>query len=90
MGIAKLVLSWTNDTEISDVKDSGRLPPSVPNGQRVYAVGDIHGRADLLADLHRMIQRDAESAPGTPVIIYLGDYIDRGEQNREVLEILAH
>jgi serine/threonine protein phosphatase 1 len=35
-----------------------RLPPRVPDGERVYAVGDIHGRADLLAQLQDQILAD--------------------------------
>lgn len=62
--------------------------PQVPPGTRVYAIGDIHGRADLLADLHRTILADAENAPERRVAIYLGDYVDRGLQSRLVLDTL--
>jgi diadenosine tetraphosphatase ApaH/serine/threonine PP2A family protein phosphatase len=62
----------------------------VPDGLRVYAVGDIHGRVDLLRSLHRRILADARSAqPGTRLLaVYLGDYIDRGLHSREVIELL--
>ena len=40
-----------------------RRMPAIPTGHRVYAIGDIHGRADLLAQLHRQIQEDAANAP---------------------------
>lgn len=62
--------------------------PQVPDGSRIYAIGDIHGRADLLADLHRAILADAVNAPRRRVIIYLGDYVDRGMQSREVVKLL--
>jgi|AntRauTorcE11898_2_1112593.scaffolds.fasta_scaffold02795_3 serine/threonine protein phosphatase 1 len=48
------------------------------------AIGDIHGRADLLGDLERRLEAEC---PGWPVV-FLGDYVDRGEQSREVLERL--
>lgn len=61
----------------------------VPDGSRVYAIGDIHGRADLLADLHSRILRDMLSFDGArKVIVYLGDYVDRGLQSREVIDLL--
>lgn len=65
-----------------------RKPPSVPEGTRVYAVGDIHGRADLLKALHGMIAEDAQDFPGAKKIVYLGDAIDRGDDSRGVLNIL--
>lgn len=55
----------------------------------VYAVGDIHGRIDLLEDLEARIVRDAAGRSETRrVIVYLGDYVDRGYQSREVLDHL--
>jgi serine/threonine protein phosphatase 1 len=62
--------------------------PRVPSGTRVYAIGDIHGRADLLDELHRAILADADSAPERRVAIYLGDYVDRGLQSRLVVDML--
>ena len=67
-------------------------PARVPPGVCVYAIGDIHGRADLLAEMHRLIVEDsAHITPGTnKVVIYLGDYVDRGLQSREVLDLLIY
>jgi serine/threonine protein phosphatase 1 len=63
--------------------------PRVPEGTRVYAIGDIHGRLDLLTELERRIVDDAASAAATRnAIVYLGDYVDRGSQSREVVERL--
>jgi len=63
--------------------------PEVPEGTRVYAVGDIHGCTDLLRDLHDAILEDAEgAAPARRVAVYLGDYVDRGPDPRGVLNIL--
>jgi serine/threonine protein phosphatase 1 len=51
----------------------------VPEGRRVYAIGDIHGRADLLKRLQRKILQDVKEAPALEnTVVYLGDYLDRG------------
>ena len=61
----------------------------VPNGVRLYAVGDIHGRADLLGYLHARIRLDASDAPEpTKVVVYLGDYVDRGPDSRGVVDLI--
>jgi serine/threonine protein phosphatase 1 len=62
----------------------------VPSGRRVYAVGDIHGRADLLVRLLEILREDASRGEytGRPILICLGDYVDRGFQSREVINIL--
>ena len=66
-----------------------RLPPRVPDGERVYAVGDIHGRADLLAQLQDQILADAAGrAPARQTVVYLGDYVDRGPQSPVVIDRL--
>jgi serine/threonine protein phosphatase 1 len=67
-------------------------PARVPPGACVYAVGDVHGRADLLAEMHRLIAADAASlTPGTgKVVVYLGDYVDRGLESRRVLDLLIN
>ncbi len=63
--------------------------PCVPEGSRVYAIGDIHGRADLLGRLHEMVAADARAASEPrKVIVYLGDYVDRGRDSRGVIEEL--
>jgi serine/threonine protein phosphatase 1 len=67
--------------------------PAIPPGQRVYAVGDIHGRADLFAQLIEAIENDDRisntAAPARTTIILLGDLIDRGPDSRTVLEMAA-
>lgn len=64
---------------------------AAPSGSRLYVVGDIHGRADLLSDMHRMIRADRESnLPDRAVVIYLGDYIDRGAASSDVLDIILN
>ena len=68
---------------------SRRSAAAVPAGRCVYAIGDIHGRADLLARMHDMILADADAAPeADKVVVYLGDYVDRGLSSREVIDLL--
>jgi len=62
----------------------------VPQGRCVYAIGDIHGRLDLLEELHGLIQEDAAEAKAPErVLVYLGDYVDRGPDSAGVIEQLA-
>jgi serine/threonine protein phosphatase 1 len=69
---------------------TAKSPPAVAPDLRLYAIGDIHGRADLLRRLHDMIRDDAAGAPeARRRVVYLGDYIDRGPQTREVLDLLV-
>jgi serine/threonine protein phosphatase 1 len=63
--------------------------PRVPSGRRIYAVGDVHGRADLLSDLFMRIDDDLEVRPtADSVQVFLGDYIDRGASSRQVIDLL--
>jgi serine/threonine protein phosphatase 1 len=63
--------------------------PLVPAGRRIYAIGDIHGRADLLADLLSRIDSDLKERPTPGAIeVFIGDYIDRGPDSRQVIDLL--
>jgi serine/threonine protein phosphatase 1 len=63
--------------------------PPAPEGCTIYAIGDIHGRADLLAHVHTMIDQDKTLANcERKVEIYLGDYIDRGSNSATVISRL--
>jgi len=63
----------------------------VPPDLRLYAIGDIHGRVDLLDTLHEQIVADAAAANAREnVIVYLGDYVDRGLGSKAVLERLVN
>ncbi|MCR9194043.1 MAG: serine/threonine protein phosphatase [Hyphomonas sp.] len=62
--------------------------PELPIESPVYAIGDVHGRADLLHALIDVIVDDSRSSPNRPHLVFLGDYIDRGFQSREVLSTL--
>lgn len=59
--------------------------------ERLYAIGDIHGRLDLLEALIAEIDADLATAPPQRPfrLLFLGDYIDRGPASRDVLERLA-
>jgi serine/threonine protein phosphatase 1 len=63
--------------------------PSLPVGLRVYAIGDIHGRLDLLNQLLSLINADIAQFPAVrPVYVFLGDYIDRGPWSCETIDRL--
>lgn len=59
---------------------------AVPAGERVYAIGDIHGRLDLFRDLVQAIEADdAARGPANTTFILLGDLIDRGPDSAGVV-----
>lgn len=58
--------------------------------KRIYVIGDIHGRLDLLDRLIDKIDRDAKKLGSNCLTVTLGDYIDRGPDSRGVLERLMH
>jgi len=63
---------------------------SFPESGRLYVIGDIHGRSDLLDHMVREISRDLEVNPAAECLtVTLGDYIDRGPDSRGVLDRLA-
>lgn len=65
-------------------------PPSAPPGSVIYAIGDIHGESGKLDLLHSMIQADAGRRDAErKVVVYLGDYVDRGPDCAGVVERLA-
>src|ERR1700755_3412847 len=64
--------------------------PAVPAGQRVYAIGDVHGRFDLLGDLLGRIEQHQGARPKAQTfLVFLGDLIDRGPDSRAVIDFLA-
>ena len=62
----------------------------IPESEVVYAIGDIHGRDDLLARLHESIEREISEgeAERSVTVVYLGDYVDRGPDSRAVIDRL--
>src|SRR6185312_9901074 len=90
---------------VAGPKRSAARTSSIPDGALVYAVGDIHGCCDLLRLLIEKIgadcgswpdaggRRDASAHPnagGRPIVIFLGDYIDRGPDSRGVIELFLN
>jgi hypothetical protein len=68
---------------------ASRVPASLPTGVRIYAVGDIHGRSDLLSRVLRGIGADCRRRPADrSITLFIGDYIDRGPDSRSVLDLL--
>lgn len=66
-----------------------RTNPRIPENKRIYAVGDVHGRADLVSALFERIDEDLKARPIPQSLqVFLGDYIDRGPDSRAVLELL--
>ena len=60
-----------------------------PEGVRLYAIGDVHGRLDLLAAMHRRIESELEWKPVRDWrVIHLGDYVDRGPESKGVIDFL--
>lgn len=73
----------------TSVNRAGNRVTRVPEGTCIYAIGDIHGRFDLLCDLLEQIREDASTLPdGTErTLVFLGDYIDRGFQSRQIVDL---
>jgi serine/threonine protein phosphatase 1 len=71
-------------------KTSQKAPPRLPNGIRIYAIGDIHGCVNLLDQTFQRIDADLAQNPAAQSIeVFLGDYIDRGPASRQVLDRLV-
>ncbi|RYG61375.1 MAG: serine/threonine protein phosphatase [Alphaproteobacteria bacterium] len=66
-----------------------RIAASIPAGQRVYAIGDIHGRSDLLAEMLELIKADAQNYKGQVTFVGIGDYIDRGPDSKGCVDLLT-
>ena len=65
-------------------------PASLSPGQRVYAIGDIHGCLDRLAAVHEQIADDLAARPvDDSILVHLGDYVDRGLDSAQVVDWLS-
>lgn len=68
----------TNDLSIA--------PALLPEGLRVYAIGDVHGCARMLCAMHKLVAADAARRPAERmVLLHLGDYVDRGPDSAAVI-----
>lgn len=75
---------WKRSSKMAPV---ARTNFAIPDGQRVYAVGDIHGRDDLFALIMDLIHADnAARGPANVTLVLLGDLVDRGPHSAEVVE----
>ena len=60
----------------------------VPDGERWYVIGDVHGRRDLLEELQAAIEQDdAQGAPARTTVVFLGDLVDRGPDSAGVIKL---
>ncbi len=62
-----------------------------PDGRVGFAVGDIHGRADLLTEMMTLLEERAEEERrdgAKPIVVFLGDYVDRGPHSPAVIDLL--
>ena len=65
-------------------------PATLPPDQRVYAIGDVHGCLDRLTAMHALIADDLAERPiAEPLLVHLGDYVDRGTDSAGVIALLA-
>jgi serine/threonine protein phosphatase 1 len=64
-------------------------PGRLPEGRRIYAIGDIHGCDVQLGNLHELIAKDLVQRPiEAPLLLHIGDYVDRGADTAGVLQRL--
>jgi serine/threonine protein phosphatase 1 len=83
--------AWRVRSSLTDLRELrlGERRPGLPAGLRIYAIGDIHGRLDLLDQMLARIDADIAARPAIrPVYVFLGDYIDRGPSSRETIDRL--
>jgi len=69
---------------------AARTGPASTDGRLIYAIGDIHGRLDLLEPLIETITSDAAAldAGEKPILVFVGDYVDRGAASRAVIDVV--
>jgi diadenosine tetraphosphatase ApaH/serine/threonine PP2A family protein phosphatase len=71
--------------------DLAPAPATLPPGRRIYAIGDIHGCDRQLGALHEAIEADLARRPiGEPLLLHIGDYVDRGPEAAAVIERLRN
>ena len=67
-----------------------KAPRVAPSGQMLFAIGDIHGHADELMALHTVVRSEIDREQAFQhCVVHLGDYIDRGPDSKETLEVLC-
>ena len=58
------------------------------NISQIFAIGDIHGCKGLLEKIHNKILKKSEKVEGNKILIYLGDYVDRGYKVKETIDTI--
>ena len=71
------------------LEPAGEAPAFALSDRRVFGIGDVHGCDDLLEALIRGIDVISQHDPNPPIIVFLGDYVDRGPASRQVLDRLV-
>ena len=85
---------WRRERSMADVStgalgQGSQTLAALAEGIRIYAVGDVHGRSDLLERQLAAIDADCKQRPiARPITVFVGDYIDRGPDSRNVLDLL--
>jgi serine/threonine protein phosphatase 1 len=70
-------------------KKAAVAAPAIPEGRRIYAIGDIHGRVDLLdALLDRIVEDERKRGGPCAELVFLGDLVDRGPASAQVVDRL--
>lgn len=86
----KCIGEWFKGSMFASRKPKPRRP-SAPDGLRIYAVADVHGRLDLLNELLSEVENDSSRrGPSETALIFLGDIIDRGPDSNGVVERLRN
>lgn len=78
-----MIFSWLRGR-----RDKSPAYPLPAEGETIYAIGDIHGRSDLLDAIHGAIDAEMAARGGRAIEICLGDYVDRGPDSAGVIERL--
>ena len=60
------------------------------NFSQIFVVGDIHGCHIFLTQIHKKILDKSNNTSGNKLLIYLGDYIDRGSKIKETIQALLN
>ena len=60
------------------------------NISQVFAIGDVHGCKSMLERIHKKILKKSKKVKGNKILIYLGDYVDRGHKAKETIDAIIN